>query len=348
MSQAESIHDRYRKAFVGRARATRDLALLDTLIADTEALLAAGVDSTEQAKVDDRLALYRNERVEIAAVQVGGAKAVAGWRLAEWSDINRARYMRHFAGKSRPTRDLGLMTEMALEEAAWLSAMPKIDNSRLAAQREQMEANKRLYAAERTAIADARAALAPAEQARVLATAANSQFAHYRLHFQGQPLQSRRPALLQRVIDALEAIRVSMVRVRDQGIVTDVHVANLAKVTERITHHRGELARIKKARTEARGTAIGASLGDDANKRFEIYRQAFAGQPRDTRDLAALSEHCDVLHELLRAMQSLDSERPDETTKKNVGIVLDHLKMAEREYVAIAEAQKARTEAKAN
>lgn len=338
---AEAIHDRYRKAFVGRSRATRDLALLDSIIADTERLLAGGgLGDGEKTQVDERLALYKTERVEIAAVQEGGPKALAGWRLAEWSEINRARYMRHFAGQSRPTRDLGLMTEMAAEEAAWIAAMPNIDNSRLAGRKEQMEVNHRLYTTERTAIADARYALAPSEQARVLATAANTQFGHYRLHFQGQALTSRRPALLQRVIDALEAIRVSMVRVREQGVDTEVHAANLAKVTERITHHRNELARIKKARAEARGTAIGAALGDDANKRFESYRQNYAGKPRETRDRAALSDHCDVLHELLRAMQTLDTERPDETTKKNIGIVLDHLKMAEREYVAITEAQK--------
>jgi hypothetical protein len=336
----EAVHDRYRKAFVGRSRATRDLTLLDTIIGDTERLVAAGVADVEKATVDERLALYKTERAEIAAVQAGGPKALAGWRLAEWSEINRARYMRLFAGQNRPTRDLGLMTEMALEEAAWIAAMPKIDNSRLATRREQMEVNQRLYAAERTAIADARYALAPSEQARVLATAANTQFGHYRLHFQGQALQSRRPGLLQRVIDALEAIRISMVRVREQGVDTEVHAANLTKVTERITHHRTELARIKKARSEARGTSIGAALGDDANKRFETYRQNYAGKPRETRDRAALSEHCEALHELVRSMQTLDTERPDETTKKNVGIVLDHLKMAEREYVAITAAQK--------
>ncbi|MDP2306269.1 MAG: hypothetical protein Q8P18_09610 [Pseudomonadota bacterium] len=339
---AEALHDRYRKAFVGRSRATRDLVLLDSLIGDTERLLASGVEDGQKAAVDERLALYRSERIEIAAVQAGGPAALAGWRLAEWSEVNRARYMRHFAGKARPTRDLGLMSELAAEEAAWIAAMPKIDNSRLASRKEQMEVNERLYGTERAAIADARAALSPAEQARVLATAANTQFGHYRLHFQGQPLNSRRPALLQRVIDALEAIRVSMVRVREQGIDTEVHAANLAKVTERITHHRGELTRIKKARSEARGTSIAAALGDDANKRFESYRQSYAGKPRDTRDRAALSDHCDVLHELARTMQLLDSERPDETTKKNIGIVLDHLKMAEREYVAISEAQKAK------
>lgn len=342
----EALHDRYRKAFVGRSRATRDLALLDSLIGDTERLLVAGgVDASQKPTVDERLALYRTERIEIAAVQAGGPAALAGWRLVEWSEMNRARYMRLFAGKARPTRDLGLMTEMAAEESAWIAALPKVDNGRLSARKEQMEVNQRLYTSERTAIADARSAMAPADHARVLATAANAQFAHYRLHFAGQALSSRRPALLQRILDTLEAIRVSMARVREQGVDTEVHAANLAKVTERIAHHRGELARIKRARAEARGATIAAALGDGANKRFEAYRASFAGKPRETRDPAALSDHCDALHEIARSMNALDSERSvsggaDETTKRNIGIVLDHLKMAEREYVAIKEAQK--------
>ena len=76
--------------------------------------------------------------------------------------------------------------------------------------------------------------------------------------------------------------------------------------------------------------------GDEALRIYQlVVDEAASGDDR-----AALSEHCDVLHELVRAMQALDSERPEDTTKKNIGIVLDHLKMAEREYVSITEAQK--------
>ncbi len=340
MSNAETIHERYRKAFVGRSRATRDLALLDTLISDTEQLVSGGVADTLRATVDERLTLYKNEREEIAAIQAGGPAAQAGWRLAEWSEVNFSRYVRHFAGQSRPTRDLGLLQEMAAEEAAWIAAMPSIGNSRLDARRAQMEANLRLYTTELTAIADARATLAPAELARVLASAANTQFGRYRQHFEGKPRTTRRPALLERVIDALEAIRVAMVRVRDLGVDTPVHAANITKVTERIAHHRGELVRIRQARAESRGNALAGALGDEANKLFGAYRTSFSGQPRETRDLAALSEHCDALQEIARTMQTLENERPDGTNTKNLAIVLDHLKMAEREHVAIAEVQK--------
>ncbi|MDP2313940.1 MAG: hypothetical protein Q8P41_13620 [Pseudomonadota bacterium] len=340
MSTAETIHDRYRKSFVGRSRATRDLALLDSLITDTERLVASGVDAGLRTTVDERLALYRSERTEIAAIQAGGPAAIAAWRLAEWSEVNFSRYLRHFAGKARPTRDLGLLTEMATEEAAWIAAMPALDNSRLNARRDQMEANLRLFRTEIAAIGDARNAMAPAEHARVLATAANTQFGLYRTHFEGKPRNTRRPALLERIIDALETIRTSMVRVREQGVSTEVHAANITKVTERIAHHRGELVRIRQARAEARGSTLGAALGTEANKFFEAYRQEFSGKSRETRNLAALGEHCDALQEMARTMKVLDDERPAPETQKNIGIVLEHLKMSEREYVAIAEAQK--------
>jgi hypothetical protein len=341
-TQAEAIHDRYRKGFVGRPRATRDLAQLDAIIRDTERLSADTGAAALRSTLGERLALYRTERAEIAAIQAGGPVAIAAWRLVEWSEITFSRYVRDYAGKQRPTRDLALLAEMAGELRGWIAALPAIDDPRLTAQKGQMEANLRLFTEELAAIPAARAALAPTEQARVYATLANQQFALYRRHFEGKPRATRRLALLQRLLGALEAVHTGMVHVREMGVRTDTNDGNIAKVADRIAHHRGEIEKIRTARASASIGQLAGSLGEEANKQFNAYRAEFSGKPRDTRDLTRLEEHNDILQEIARTMQALEDERPDATNAKNIGIVLDHLKMSEREHVAISEARKKR------
>lgn len=337
-AQADAIHDRYRKSFVGRARASRDLALLDGIIADARTLLPS-LAGDLKSTVADRLSLYETERGEIAAIQSGGPEALAGWRAVEWSELSFARYRRHFAGKNRATRDLGLLDEMVTDERRNLAAIPDGADPRLLAQREQIAANLKLFEAEVAAIPAARNQPAPVEQARLLATLANQQFENWRLYFQGKARLTRRPATLERMIDALEAVRLRMVALRDMGVTGDPHASNITKVTERVSHFRNELAQIKSARVQATSLDIARRLGDDANALFRAYREQYAGKPRAQADLAKLSTMNDELQEVARTMRTLDDERPVEGNAKNLTIVLDHLKMMEREYVAISEAK---------
>lgn len=335
----DAPHDRYRKTFVGRSRATRDLAALDAIIRDTEAL--TGLSGDQRGVVAERLTLYRSERTEIAAIQAGGPAAIAGWRLVEWSENNFSRYSRHFAGQSRPTRDLALLGEMVADERAWMEAMPNIDDARLNARRAQMGENLRLFTTELAAIPTSRAALSPAEQARLLAGAANTQFELYRRNFEGKPRSTRRVGLLRRVHGALVAVRTGMVALRDLGVNTAVHNANITKVGERIEHHEGELAKIRESRAQLTTGDLTRRLGDEANKFFGVYRDEFSGRPRESRDLKKLGELCDALQETARAMAELEAERPSAGNAKNIGVVLDHVKMLEREHAVIAEQRKA-------
>lgn len=337
-AQADAIHDRYRKSFVGRSRATRDLALLDGIIADAEKLLADGLSADVKSTLSERLSLYKTERGEIAAIQAGGPATLAGWRAVEWSELAFGRYRRHFAGQNRATRDLGLLVELAAEERANAAAVPAGDE-RLAARKDQMLANLKLFEGEIKAIPETRNLQAPSEQARILATCANQQFEHWRRHFEGKPRATRRPALLQRMIGALEDIRARMIAVRDMGVSGDPHASNIAKVTDRIAHFKGELGKIEAARAQTSGIEMARRLGDEANKVFSTYRAEYSGKPRTQADPVRLSALCDELQEIARAMKLLDDERPVEQNAKNLTIVLDHAKMMEREHQAIVEAR---------
>lgn len=342
MSQdrAEAIHDRYRKGFVGRSRATRDLAALDSIISDTRALLDSGLSGELGRVVNERMSTYLNERTEIAAIQAQGPAVVAAWRNVEWSDLANSRYARHFAGQARPTRDLGLLIELAENERGFVAAMPADADERLRARRDQMVANTKLYEGEIPAIREARRILAPAEEARVLAGLANQQFAWWRLCFEGKTRVTRRPGLLARMISALEEIRGEMQRVRDIGVRTAGHDGNIQRVSERITSFQTELDRIKAARLEARASDMSRMLGDEANKIFAAYRAEFAGKPRDAADPARLGDLCDQLHEIAGSMQLLLAERQVAQTARNLDVVIEQLRMMEREHTAIVAARK--------
>lgn len=342
MSQerADAIYDRYRQGFVGRSRATRDLPTLEAIIADTEALLASGLEGELARITTDRLATYKNEHKEIKDIQSGGTPVIVAWRAVEWSDLGNARYRRHFAGQARPTRDLGLLIELGTNERAFLATMPANADERLLARKQQMELNAKLYESEVTAIREARRILAPAEEARVLAGLANQQFAWWKLCFEGKPRITRRPALLARLISALQEIKDEMQRLRDIGVRTSTHDANIQKVGERIAHFTGELERIRAARLEGRASDLSRMLGDEANKIFAAYRAEFSGKPRNVADATRLAELSDQLHEIAGSMQLLVTERAVAQAQKNLEIVIDHLRMMEREHVAITDATK--------
>lgn len=345
-TQADALHDRYRKGFAGRSRVTRDLAALDTLIAETEAFLGGlGSSATLRAQVEERLGTYRSERQNIAKVQAGGQDAVDAWRLADWSEITYFRYGREYGGRARPPRDLALLAEMAADQKAWLAtAKPlaqKLGDEKLDAQVKQMETNASLYSNEHGEIARARQGQAPIDRVSTLANAANRQFGLYRLHFEKKDRRSRRPGLLRRMISELETLHKDMEATQRSGISSQANADNIGKVSDRIRHHREELAKIEDARKNTPTSQIAALLGDDANAWLARYRAEFAGKSRDSRELAPLADICEGLHEVARAMAELERERGGfASNAKNLTVVLEQLKMMEREFVRIRDAKR--------
>ncbi len=350
--EATTLHDRYRKGFVGRSRATRDLSVLDTLIHDTAAFLPTlGQSLTLRSQVEERLALYRTERENIAQIQAGGAEAVAAWRLVEWSDLRFQRYARDFAGQSRLTRDVALLDELATEQAAAHTEVAatagRLGEPRLLEQVPQLKKHADLFRAEVGEVKKAQAALAPADRVGALASRANRQFALWRLHFEGRPRASRGSGGLSRMIAELQAIQAGMESTRGAGVTSATHAENINKVADRVRHHGEELAKIAEARTNTPTAQLVGMHGDDANKLIARYRAEYAGKGREGRDLNVLADLCEGMHEIARSMSALGADRgADGQNGRNLTVVLDHLKMMEREFVAILKLkQPARTRA---
>lgn len=345
-SQAESVHTRYRRAFAGKNRATRDINSLDEIVAEMQAVSANVPASASQlrAAVDERLRLYTEEREAIARIQAGGPAAVQSWRLVEWGEVTFLRYLREFAGHNRTTRDNWLLAELSTRQNTWLSDLNRLaeglNDTALTTQTEQAAKNLELYRNETNAIPAARVGLAPNDHSRLLATLANTQFNLYRRHFVTRPRNSRRPVLLRRVIGALEDIQNRMEAVANLGVNTTVHLENLTKVKERIHHHKNELQAIEAGRNTTSPDQLARALGDDANAVFDEYRNNYANKPRNTVNNNQLGELCDRLHEIAAAMYEVQAERPTDSNAKNLTVVIETVKGYEREYRAIEEAKK--------
>ncbi len=346
-AQADAIHTRYRNNFAGRSRVSRDLVLLDSLIAEAGAVLAAipaDADVLRQT-VGEWKALYATERDLIAKVQNSGPDILNAWTATEWEFLTFYRYNRDFAGQNRLTRDLGLLAQTISEQEGWVNAAR--GRAGLEESLVRMEEHLATYKKELAEIPAARATLPPAERAKLQASLVNHQFALFRVHFADKPRHSRRPALLGRILGQLQALHAEMTVVRDQGVKTESHLQNLQKVADRIRHHSDERANIERARMARTTREVVGALGEDANLLFAVFRKDFAGQARNTRDIAKLAELCERMQEVARAMADLQRERPDEMNRKNLAVVLDQLRSWEREFEAVRNIKRAEAAAAA-
>lgn len=349
-SEVEDISNTYEARFAGHSRVTRDIGEMDELIRRTrdavgklEALPKSDEATALLGTARDNLTLYQNEREEIRKAKAAGPDLEEFARLGAQANFVFARYRRHFAGKARPTRDLGMLAEMIDDLQKIQQKMQPIAKRHsgvagLADDLELVSNNIKLYVTERGEIADARGSGSPDEQADVLAEVANGQFKLYQDHFADKSRLTRRPQLLQRMISNLETVKDRMDGLRKAGLKSEVNAKNVEIVDSNLKLYRSELAEIKKARAAVKLSDLMSNLGGAANDVMTEYRNNFAGKPRKGRDLDLLSKLCDQLGEISRQMADLGRAEVVDFNIKNQAIVNDNLVMLENEYDEIVKA----------
>lgn len=352
--QVEQIGAEYDARFAGQSRVTRDLSVLNDLTnrmkraqQDLERMQRS-VSATEFGQLRDQirqsLQIYDTERKEIMRVKSLGPDYEDFDALRTQANLTFAAYHRHFAGKGRNTRDLGLLAELIddlerIEEnmRELASSIPPGHGTKedidLVAQ------NRAMYVTERGEIVEARGMGTPEEQGGTLAECANGQFKLYDTHFAGKSRVTRRPALLQRMIDTLTQVQDRMKTLQQQQPGLDSNRENIQIVEESLRTYRTELDEVRRSREGTRFTDIQGMLGGAANEVFAQYAQQFAGQDRRTRDLQVLSDLCDQLSEIGRQMWDLGRAEPNDNNTRNLQIVTEQRVMFEREYTNIEEAR---------
>lgn len=343
----------YSVRFAGQSRLTRDLDLLDDLIATaqklvTEANALPDKPAARQEVVTEaerQLELYRSERTLIAQLRKqGGQAAVEASVLGTRANIVFHRYARHFAGQSRTTRDGSLMADMveqlktiqgemqALAQKAPGLQQVKEDLKVVAGRLQQFEEERRnIGAAQSDGTSD--------QQASSLAGVANNLFAQYRSNFADLPRGTRRPERLVRMVEALTQVGDRMKALQQQGLADEHNDRNLGIVAERLAAWQSELVAIRAERQKATVSSLESDLGTAANAEFEAYGSHFAGKDRKTRDLNKLRDIIDRLDDVERQMQRLEEVHGRENNRRNLAIVRDTLVTYMDEWEQIEAAQ---------
>ena len=349
----DALTSQYQANFAGQSRATRDAALMASMrdgaayLVEVVTGLPSGVE--RDALLADALRardLYVQEAAAIleAQRQAQDPDFAEARRLSQWARLTARRYLRHFAGQSRLTRDAGLLAELIgdlerlSEDVAALAqtfASPELEETRA-----QVENNLRLYRTERDEIHAAREQQTPDQRTDMLAQLANAQFQVYADHFAGKSRSSRRPVLLERVIDNLQQARAQMLALNLSNADLPNNAKNAEIVQGRLDFYQSELIEIRKSRESAQFQDLVGALGGAANQVFDEYKQHFAGHDRKTRELARLSKLCDQLYEVAHQMDDLDRVKENATNVANLNIVLDNLNMYENEFDEITKVQR--------
>lgn len=341
--EVDDINATYEARFAGHSRVTRDVGEIESLVSRTREVLkglesAALKDEALLKTARENLALYQQEREAIIAAKAGGGADLEEFaRLGTQANFVFSRYRRHFSGKSRSTRDLGLLAEMIDDLVKVQQRMQPIANKNkgvegLAGDLELVGNNIKLYTSERGEITDARNGGTAEQQADTLAEVANGQFKLYQDHFADKSRITRRPQLLQRMIDNLKTTKDRMEGLRKAGLESDANTKNIEIVEANLKMYTTEIAEIKKARASVKLADLMGALGGAANDVMEEYRANFAGKSRKGRDLDLLSKLCDQLGEIARQMSDLGRAEVQDFNLRNLQIVTDNLVMLDNEY----------------
>ncbi len=359
--QIDQIGAEYDARFAGQSRVTRDLSVLNDLVSRMKRTqqelerIQRNVPASEFGQLRDTirqsLQIYETERKEIMKVKSLGPDFEDFDALRTQANLTFNAYHRHFAGKARNTRDLGLLAELIDDLERVRDAMKELEGSIPPGHgtREDIELvtqNIAMYTNERGEIVESMGMGTQDEQASALAECANNQFRWYDTHFAGKSRITRRPALIQRMIDNLTQIQDRMKTLREQGLRTDYNEQNINIVEDSLRTYRVELDEIRKARQTTRFADLQGNLGGAANEVFKLYADNYAGQDRRTRNLQLLSDICDLLSEIGRQMWDTGRAEPSEMNDRNLQIVTEQRVMFEREYTAIEDVLAGRTPAR--
>lgn len=355
--ELEAISKVYDDKFAGQSRGTRDVAEMDNLIRRTKNVVMQ-IDATPNASRDAELAQLRNdaqeqlkmfesERGAIQEAKSAGPDFEVFAPYAQTANFVMARYRRHFAGKSRSTRDLALLEEMIDDLTNIAAQMNTIiaKNGAAPFRRDLDAVNQALtmYRSERDEVARAAGTGTIEEQSGTLASLANAQFDIYRDHFAGKSRSSRRVELLERMVRNLERVKTRMLDLTRESSVAQVNNDNIAVIDGNLATYRAEIEEIRKAKESTNLDDLAGSLGGAANDVFDEYRNRYAGKDRRTVDRDRLSVMCDLLGEIERQMAAIHRGMKHEVNSKNLEIVRSQLSSFELEWDQVDQAQRSTT-----
>jgi len=348
--KSEAINRQYADNFAGQSRHTRDLVLLEKLIdRQGKVLLKAkklkGKPAHElREKVRERYRMYKKEHELILEAQTLGRADIELNETARRVVEVMGLYERNFAGQNRLTRPDALLPHMQAQirrRRKVLQGLEAEDDQALAEYLATAEGNLELLAGEAQEIKRARKSLDPDGRESVYAEIANNYFRMYQVHFAAKARVSRRPEVIDIVVDGLEHVLETFEGLDGSGYSSETLGDNIATVRERLDAYRAEIGNSRAAIAELKPRERVGALGGDANDIMALYAQHFAGQDRRTRDLGLIRELADRLYFNALETEDLgeDLGGANQDQIKNLAIVQKTLQMYHEEYGKIRDIQ---------
>ncbi len=347
--RAQNISARYTANFAGHPRITRRLDLLQTLIQELEDLQKES-SSHDDATDELRLAIgrdldnYRRELKLIEKAQQGDATSFASSRLVGWANLTLGRYRRGFAGKSRDSRDLSRLNSIQEHLGATLAQIDRLREVREGDQQldhvhSLLTERMQTYEREQDAIQKVQGAGEIAERGSRYANMANHCLTLYRYHYAGRARVGRSKPLLQSILRELKRAEAGMDKMIQDGVQDERHQKNLDLVRQNVEAYTKEITHIVSAHEAATVGQRVSALGQAANDRFEEYKLEFAGKPRKSCDEQLLDQILEDLYHTAEQMDQIDRDHGDETNARNLQIVLDRMRMYDREHLAVVQSK---------
>ncbi len=318
---ANRLHEAYQLRYSGHVRLTRDLAGLDRLIAD----LRDVQDRAERAAASSegrwpallgilarRLEEYEVERGAVAQIQAAASRNDRhASALTSRARLVLHRYVRHFAGHSRRDRDLERLREMAADLQQLADALhPLAQHIHLRTVAEEIGGVLGFVAffrAEFAEISEARRSGGVAMQSAVLLQLVERLHGDWQREVTSQPPETRRIALVQRYLDAMDGVLEGLATVNHANL-PDEHQAGLNQASQLLAVWRAEHASTVAVHGQLTPPERAEALWQRADALWQVFRGRWTGELQHPSEVPWLAEIADCLDEIERQLFVIASD----------------------------------------
>lgn len=325
--EMNQIHSEFHHHYAGQVRMTRDLSGLDVLLAALEGLRERAVAESGHSEgrwqalldlIDRRLDEYQSERGAVAQIQASATSADRqAAQITARARLVLHRFVRHFAGQGRKTRDIERLREILLDlDGLFGQLRPLAHAIHLRSVAEEIGAVGGfvdLLRAEEQELQLARRGGSLLQQSQNWQELLRSLAAGWAMEVQAQPRALRRPELVARYVAALDGIVDGLLTTRHANLPDD-HEMALAAATRDLVRWQDELLALQSERQAAEPDLLAEALWQRAQELWQDHAGTQRAAPDNAQAAADerryLSQLADQMDEIERQLSDLHDLSP--------------------------------------
>jgi len=316
--QSDRLQLRFQLHFADHVRLTRDLKQLQQLVAASQTLLdeiarQIDLDRTPAWEklllvVQRRQKTYVEAQGAIAQAQsVAGLRDLAASQLTSRGRLILHRYVRHFAGRSRKTRDLVLLRAIIDDLLLlWRPLEPMLPRIQVPSVAEEIDALGQFlgfFHAELQEIRTGQQSGSRLDQIAAFAVRQTELQSRWQTHWTQVSENIRRIQVLQQLVASLDALLEAMMTIRHANLPDSFETA-IAQVARELVRWQDALAAATAARHLQEPSQLHRLLVQQSSALFSQYRQQLSGEI-GSRNRAVLLQLCDQMDDVEQGLQAL-------------------------------------------